>query len=203
VTEKRLEFVELVRRVHIGQQPFTAKHRDVFLVDDVHPQVLKQIQHLKATFHETSDDCRMAGASVDRTQWMISAFGPRHDSIHRFAESEKAFEEAGGHERHIAGENDDGIVARSGKGGVKAAQRPAVRNPIRDATDSSNVLKWATADKQNVVGHLTQFIQLPIENRPSTDLQRAFVDAAEPASLAAGENRSAGHRSAILHSAYA
>src|SRR5262249_3140280 len=145
--------------------PFTAKHRDVFLVDDVYPQVLKQVQHLKATFHETSDDCRMAGASVDRTQGMISAFGPRHDSIHRFAQREQAFQEAGSHERHIAGEQDDPVVARGSKGGVKTAQRPAVRNPIRYATDSSNVLKWTTADKQNVVSRLTQFIQLSIENR--------------------------------------
>jgi hypothetical protein len=198
VTEKRLEIAELVRRIHISQQPFAAEHRDVISVDHVHPQVFEQFQHLQAPLDETSYDDRMAAASVDRAQRMISAFGPRHDSIYRVAQSDKALEEAGRYERHVAGNDDEAVVASGRQGCVETAQRTAIRDTIGDTMNTGNLLVWTGVDQQDIVGQLTQLIQLTLENSSSADTQCAFVAAAEAARLSAGENRGACHRSAIL-----
>jgi hypothetical protein len=198
VTEKRLEIAELVRRIHVGQHSFAAKRRDVCSVDHVHPQVFEQFQHLQAPFDETSYDCRMAAASVDRAQWMISAFGPRHDSIHRVAQRDQAFEESGRDERHIAGNDDQAVIPGGGQRGIETAQRTAVRDAIGDIMKSLDVFVRTRTDQQDIVGQLTELIELTLENSSPADTQRAFVAAAETARLTAGENRGASHSSAIL-----
>jgi hypothetical protein len=198
VTEKRLEIAELVRRVHISQQPFAAKHRDVISLDHVHLQIFEQFQHLQAPLDETSYDGRVAAASVDRAQRMISAFGPRHDSIYRAAQCDKAFEEGGRYKRHVAGNHDESVVAGGRQRRVEPAQRTAVRNPIGDTMNSSDFLMWTSPDQQNIVGQLTQFMELTLENPSPADTQLAFIVSAEAARLPAGENRGTGHRSVIL-----
>lgn len=201
MTEKRLETAELVRRVHISQQPFAAKHRDVISLDHVHLQIFEQFQHLQAPLDETSYDGRVAAASVDRAQRMISAFGPRHDSIYRVAQCDEAFEEGGRYERHVAGDDDESVVASGRQRRVETAQRPAVGNTIGDMMNSNDFLMWTSPDQQDIVGQLTQFIELPLENPSPADAQFAFIAPAEAARLSAGENRGAGHRSVILLSA--
>ena len=57
---------------------------------------------------------------------------------------------------------------------------------------------WTSPDQQDIVGQLTEFIELPLENSSPTDAQRAFIAPAEAARLTAGENRGTCHRSAIL-----
>jgi hypothetical protein len=198
VTEKRLEIAELVRRIHIGQHSFAAKHRDVCPVDHVHPQVFEQFQHLQAPLDETSYDCRMAAASVDRAQWMISAFGPRHDSIHRVAQRDQAFEESGRDEGHVTGNEDQTVVASGGQRRIETAQRTAVRDPIGDMMNSGGVFVRTRTNQQDIVGQLTELIELTLENSSPADTQRAFIAAAEAARLTAGENRGACHRLAIL-----
>ena len=199
MTEKRLEIAELVRRIHVGQQSFAAKRRHVCPVDYVHPQVVEQFQHLQAPLDETSYDCRMAAASVDRTQWMISAFGPRHDSIHRVAQRDQAFEESGRDERHVAGHDDEAVVAGGGEGRIETAKRTTVRDAIGDTMNSGNIILVRTrTDQQDIVGQLAELIELTLENSPPAETQRAFIAAAEAPRLTAGENRGACHRSAIL-----
>jgi hypothetical protein len=198
VTEKRLEIAELVRRIHIGQHSFAAKHRDVSSVDHVYPQVFEQFQHLQAPLVETSYDCPMAAASVDRAQWMISAFGPRHDSIHRVAQRDQAFEESGRDERHVAGNDDEAVISGGGQRGIETAQRTAVRDAVGDMMHSGDVFVRPRTDQQDIVGQLTELFELTLENSSPADTQRAFIAAAEAARLTAGENRGASHRSAIL-----
>ena len=198
MTEKRLEIAELVRRIHVGQHSFAAKRRHACPVDYVHPQVVEQFQHLQAPLDETSYDCRMAAASVDRAQWMISAFGPRHDSIHRVAQRDQAFEESGRDERHIAGNDDQAVISGRGQRGIETAQRTAVRDAIGDIMKSLDVFVRTRTDQQDIVGQLTELIELTLENSSPADTQRAFVAAAETARLTAGENRGASHSSAIL-----
>jgi len=201
VTEKRLEIAELVRRVHISQQPFAAKHREIISLDHVYLQILEQFQHLQAPLGESSYDDRVAAASVDRAQRMISAFGPRHDSIYRVAQSDKAFEEGGRYQRHVAGDDDESVVAGDRQRRVEAAQRPAVRNTIGDMMNSSDLLMWTSPDQQDIVGQPTQFIELTLEDPSPADAQLAFIASAEAARLPAGENRGTGHRFVILLSA--
>lgn len=196
MTEKRLEIAELVRRIHIGQQPFAAKRRDVSSVDHVHPQVFEQFQHLQAPLDETSDDCRMAAASVDRAQRMISAFGPWHDSIHGVAQRDKALEETCRNEGHVAGHDDQAVVASGCQRGIETAQRTAVRDAIGDPMNAGDILMCT--DQQDIVGQLTEFIELTLENSSPADTQRALVAAAEAARPPAGENRGTGHCLAIL-----
>ena len=198
MTEKRLEIAELVRRIHIGQQPFAAKHRDLCSVDHVHPQVFEQFQHLQAPLDETSYHCRMAAASVDRAQRMISAFGPRHDSIHRVTQRDQAFEEAGGDERHVAGDDNKAVVPSGRQRRIETAQGTAIRDTITDTMNSGDLLEWTSPDQQDIVGQLTEFSELTLENSSPADTQRAFIAPAEAARLTAGENRGASHRSAIL-----
>jgi len=201
VTEKRLEIAELVRRVHISQQPFAAKHREIISLDHVYLQILEQFQHLQAPLDESSYDGRVAAASVDRAQRMISAFGPRHDSIYRVAQSDKTFEEVGRYQRHVAGDDDESVVAGDRQRGVEAAERPAVRNTIGDMMNSSDLLMWTSPDQQDIVGQPTQFIELTLQDPSPADAQLAFIASAEAARLPAGENRGTGHRIVILLSA--
>jgi len=201
VTEKRLEIAELVRRVHISQQPFAAKQRDVIALDHVHPQIFEQFQHLQAPLDETSYDGRVAAASVDRAQRMISAFGPRHDSIYRVAQCNQAFEEGRRYKRHVAGDDDESVVASGRQRRVETAQRPAAGNTIGDTMNTSDFLMWTSPDQQDIVGQLTQFIELTLENPSPADPQLAFIAPAEAARLSAGEDRGTGHQSVILLSA--
>jgi len=201
VTEKRLEIAELVRRVHISQQPFAAKQQDVIALDHVHPQIFEQFQHLQAPLDEPSSDGRVAAASVDRAQRMISAFGARHDSIYRVAQRDQPFEEGGRDKRHVAGDDDETVVASGRQRRVEAAQRPAVGNTIGDTMNSSDVLMWTSPDQQDIVGQLTQFIELTLENPSAADAHLAFIASAEAARLPAGENRGTGHCPVILLSA--
>lgn len=198
MTDQRLEIVKLVRRIHIGQHPLAAKHRDVFPVDHVYLQVFKQVQHLQSALNEASDDRRMAGSSVDRAQGMISAFGPRHDSIHGVAQCQKAFEKSGRDERHVTRNQDDAIVASSGESRVETAQWTAVRDAIGYRPEPGDIFDWTAADEQDIVGDMAQLIELTLENSSSPDTQGAFVAAAEAARLTAGENRGASHSVAIL-----
>jgi hypothetical protein len=201
VTEKRLEIAELVRRIHIGQQPFAAKPRDVISLDHVHLQIFEQFQHLQAPLDETSYDGRMAAASVDRAQRMISAFGPRHDSIYPVAQYDKAFEECGRYKGHVAGDDNQLVVASGRQRRVETAQRAAVGNTISDTMNSSDFLMWTRPDEQDIVGQLTQFVELTLENPSTADAQLAFIVSAEAARLPAGENRGTGHYPVILLSA--
>ena len=198
MTDQRLEIMKLVRRIHIGQHPLAAKHRDVFLVDHVYLQVFKQVQHLQSALNETSDDCRMAGSPVDCAQRMISAFGPRHDSIHRIAQRQKALEKSGRDERHVAGDHDDAVVSRGGESGVEAAQWTAVGDAIGNMPKSADIFEWTTADEQDIVGHMAELIELTLQNSSAADTQGTFVAAAEAARLTPGENRGACHIVAIL-----
>jgi hypothetical protein len=198
VTQKRLEIAELVRRIHIGQQPFAAKQRDLFPVDHVHSQVFTQFHHLQAALHQSAADGRMAGASIDCTQRMISAFGPRDDSIHRIAQRHKTFEEAGSDERHVARHEDHPVVARRSERRIEAAQRAGVRHAVGDATPPWDRLSWITAHEQNIVGQLAEFVELAVEDSPAADEQGALVAPVEPACATAGENRGAGHNFSIL-----
>ena len=193
MTEQRLEVVELVRRIHIGQQAFATIHRDVRRAYYVHVQVFEEFQHLQSAFRQTPDDRRMAGASVDCTQWMISAFGPRHDGIHGIGEREQAPQEIGRNKRHITGEHDDAVVPRGRKGRVEAAKRAALGHAIRDTTKSLEVIEWTAPDNHDIVRELTKLIELPIENSTSTNTQRALVAAAEAARATTGENCGACH----------
>jgi hypothetical protein len=67
--------------------------------------------------------------------------------------------------------------------------------------NSSDFLMWTSPDQQDIVGQLTQFIELTLENPSPADPQLAFIAPAEAARLPAGENRGTGHRSVILLSA--
>lgn len=201
MTEKRLEIAELVRRVHISEQPFAAKHQDVISLDHVHLQILEQFQHLQAPLDETSYDGRVAAASVDRAQRMISAFGARHDSIYRVAQCDKPLEEGGRYKRHVAGDDDETVVAGGRQRRVETAQRPAIGNTIGDTMNPSDFLMWTSPDQQDIVGQLAQFIKLTLENPSTADAQLAFIAPAEAARLPAGKNRGTGHCQVILLSA--
>jgi len=193
VTDQRLDVVELVRRIHIGQQAIAAVHGDVLRADHVHVQVFKEIQHLQSALGQASDDCGMAGASIDCAQWMISAFGPRHDSIHGTTERQQAGQEIGRHKGHVTGDHQKTVVAGSLQGRVQATKRTAVRHPIADTTKTLAIVEWTGADEQNIVREPVKRLELPVEDRASGNTQQAFIAAFEAPRLTAGENRSACH----------
>jgi len=162
VTDQRLEIAKLVRRIYIGQQSLSTKHCDVFPIDHVYLQVFKQVQHFQSVLTETSDDGRLAGPSIDCAQGMISAFGPRHDSIHRIAQCQKAFEKSGRDERHVAANQDDAVVARRGESGIETAQRTAVGHAIGYMPETGNIFDWTTADEQDIVSDMAKLIELTL-----------------------------------------
>jgi hypothetical protein len=129
---------------------------------------------------------------------MISAFGPRHDSIHRIAQCQKAFEKSGRDERHVAANQDDAVVTRGGESSIETAQRTAVGHSIGYMPETGDIFDWTTADEQDIVSDMAKLIELTLENSSSPHTQRAFVAAAESARLTAGENRGACHPVAIL-----
>jgi len=198
VTRKRLDSVELVRRVHIHQHAFAAKHRNVFSIDDVHAQLIQEISHLQAAFAQMPFDRRVAGSAVDRAQRMISAFGPRYDGIHRIAQGEQTAQEVGRDERHVAGDEDERVVVGGFKCRIETTERAAVGSPIVQTADARQVRERTVADEQNVIGQLAQLVQLPLDDSSSADEQLTFIAAAESARLSAGQNRGANHNRAIL-----
>ena len=198
MTQKRLEIVQLSRRVHIGQHTSSAKHRDVFSIDHVHPQVLKEISHLQAMLGQMPQDRRMAGSAVDRAQGMISAFGARHDSIYQSGQLEQPAQKVRRDQRHIASHQQQFVVARGGKRGVQTAQRTAAGHAIVDQPDAGETFILATADDHDVIGQVAQRIELTFDDSPAADDQLALIAAAEASRLTAGKNCGTGHSSAIL-----
>src|SRR5262245_14223731 len=140
----------------------------------------------------------MTGASVHSAQGMISAFGPWHDSIGKVAQGHEAFKEAGRYERHVTGDEDDAVVARRGQRGVEAAQRAAVRHPVRHLPDPGDFLRPMAAHEKDIVGQPAKLIELTLEDAPAADAQRALVATAEATRLPASENRGACHGFSIL-----
>ena len=199
MTQKRLEIAKLVGRIHIGQQPRAAVACDNVRLDHVYRQIFEQFHHLQAPLLQVSLHGAMAGAPVDGTQRMISAFGPRHDSIHRIIETDERRQKAGCNERHIARHQQQRVVSSLCQGSVEASKRAAVGNPIPDHANADWRLEGLTvSDEQDVVGELTQHLELPIEDSSSVNLQRAFVSAAKSPCSTARKNRSTGHNPVIL-----
>jgi len=159
----------------------------------VHVQVFEEVQHFQSALCQPSDDCRMAGASIDCAQWMISAFGPRHDSIRGIAECQQAGQELGRDKRHVTGDHQETVVARRPQGRVEATKRTAVRHPVCHTAKPLAIVEWTGADKQNIVREAVERIELPVEDRTSAHAQQALVAAAEAPRLTSGENRSACH----------
>ena len=91
------------------------------------------------------------------------------------------------------------VVASGRQRRVETAQAARCREHDRRHDERRATSSCGTsADQQDIVGQLTQFIQLTLENPSAADTQRAFVAAAEAARLPAGENRGTGHRPVIL-----
>src|SRR5262245_65846337 len=130
---------------------------------------------------------------------MISAFGPGHDGIDRGVPCDGVFAEFGRDKRQFAGDDDDAIVARGGKRGVEPRQRTAVGNTVGYATDPRRNFSFgASSNQQNVVGQLTQDLELMRQDGSSADMEGAFIAAAETARLTTGENCCTCHYPAIL-----
>lgn len=193
MTEPRLDVLELVRRIHIGQQAFATIHCDVLGSHHAHVQVFEELQHFQSAFRQPPDDRRVAGSSVDRAQWMISAFGPRHDNINGIAARKQAGQEVGRDKRHVTSDQNDTVVARGRERRVQTTEGTAVRHKISDTPKSPEIVGWTAADHHDIVRELTELIKLPIENPAPANRQRTFIAAAEAPCLSAGENRGACH----------
>ena len=92
-------------------------------------------------------------------------------------------------ERHVAGDYQHLLRWRLHQRRVEAAKRSRARDVIGDDSYSGGLhFRPVPADDHYVGRETVQQRQLPCEDRPSADDQRALVNAAEPPGLAACED---------------
>ena len=70
---------------------------------------------------------RLTGTRVRGAQRMIAAFGTGNDGVGFSGKGEQTLEQAGGDERHVAGDDDHRVVPRGGERRIEPAKRSAVR----------------------------------------------------------------------------
>jgi hypothetical protein len=164
----------------------------------MHLNILEKIQHLQPAFRQTPGDRRLTHARVCCAQGMISALSPRDDGIGVLRQTQKVGQKRRRDKRHVAGQQDQTVVAGRGQGGIKASKRSAVGRPIGHNADVLHPATGTSADQQDVIGNLAELVKLTIQNRAAADDQGAFVASVKPAGSAAHENRRARHNSSIL-----
>ena len=106
--------------------------------------------------------------------------------------------------RHVASYHQYLFRWRVDERRIQTAERPSPCNAIRHHRRIRGHDRPRLArDDQDVRRQFAKQGQLPVEDRTRSDDQRALVDSAEAASLAAGENRSSPQTSTRYQKSYA
>jgi len=200
VASQRFECVEIGLGVHIGEQEIgLSESREFGTVDAANAQLVEQVSHAQLPLPEPAPHRSATRLRVNRTQGMIAAFGPWHDSVGIRHLAGQVPQQRSGEEGHIAGEQQHVVVTRSLERGFEAAERSAAVRPVAESNRAWRDGRVVSVpDEQDTGGNGAQGFELPLEDGPAPEAQLTLVTPAEPLCLSTSEDCRARHLAAIL-----